>query len=132
MEKIAVVQVRGTIGANRGAIDTLKSLRLHRQNYCTVVPKTPEYLGMLQAAKDFITWGEIEEATEKALIEKRGEEAKDTSADGEKSGKSIKKFFRLNPPKKGYGRKGTKNMFSSGGALGYRGAKINDLIQRML
>ena len=130
MAHIAVIQVRGTIGANRPIIDTLKSLRLHRQNYCTIVPKNPQYLGMLQIAKDFITWGEIDEATHKSIIETRGEEVKDTSK--EIKGKEIKKFFRLNPPKKGYGRKGTKKAFSEGGALGYRGAKINDLIQRMI
>ena len=132
MANIAVVQVRGTIGANRPAIDTLKSLRLHRQNYCTVVPKTPEFLGMLQVAKDFITWGEIDDATYKALIEKRGEEVKDDSSGSKNAQKGIKKFFRLNPPKKGYGRKGTKTMFAKGGALGDRGAKINDLLLRMI
>jgi large subunit ribosomal protein L30 len=128
MERLAIIQVRGTIGANRPIIDTLRSLRLHRQNYCTIVPKTPEYSGMLQTAKDFITWGEIDEATYKALTEKRGEEVKDSDA----KGKGIKKFFRLNPPQKGYGRKGTKKAFSDGGALGYRGAKINDLLLRMI
>ena len=34
--------------------------------------------------------------------------------------------------KKGYGRKGIKTPFSKGGALGYRGDKINDMIQRMM
>ena len=33
-QRIAVVQVRGTIGATGNAKATLRSLRLHRQNYC--------------------------------------------------------------------------------------------------
>ena len=47
-------------------------------------------------------------------------------------GKKIKKIFRLNSPKKGYGRKGIKVSFNNGGALDYRGDKINDLIKRMI
>ena len=41
-------------------------------------------------------------------------------------------IFRLNSPRKGYGRKGLKTQYQNGGALGYRGAAINDLIKRMV
>ena len=47
-------------------------------------------------------------------------------------GKKIKPFFRLNPPAKGFGRKGIKVSFKAKGALGYRADKINDLIKRMI
>ena len=47
-------------------------------------------------------------------------------------GQKIRKNFRLNSPRKGYGRKGIKVSFNEGGALGYRGNKINDLIKRMI
>ena len=43
-----------------------------------------------------------------------------------------KRFFRLNPPRKGWEGKGIKKSYSVGGALGYRGKAINDLIKRML
>ncbi len=142
MAKLAVVQVRGTIRAPMVIVDTLKSLHLHRQNYCTVVEDNAHYKGMLAKGKDYITWGEIDDATYKALIEKRGEEYKGRSTDSKKKveyskslkegQKTLKKYFRLNPPRKGYGRKGLKHTFTDGGAFGYRGAKINDLIQRML
>ncbi len=36
----------------------------------------------------------------------------------------------LRPPKHGY--EGIKRHFNDGGALGYRGTKINDLIKRMV
>src|SRR3989338_4507879 len=131
MEKIAVIQVRGTIGVNEPIKSTLKSLRLHSQNHCAVIPKTPEYLGMIQNAKDFLTWGEIDDSTYASLVEKRGEEFKGAKDEHGRylveGSRMLKKYFRLNPPRKGYGRKGTKQAFSDGGALGYRGAKINDL-----
>ncbi|HII65761.1 TPA: 50S ribosomal protein L30 [Candidatus Woesearchaeota archaeon] len=135
-QRIAVVQVRGTIGATGNAKATLRSLRLHRQNYCTIIPHSPEYLGMLQRAKDFITWGEIDDATHKLLVDQKGEEFKGGKEEEGKyvqeGGKMLKRHFRLSPPRKGYGRKGTKEVFSKGGALGYRGEKINDLLQRMI
>ena len=59
---------------------------------------------------------------EKLLIEKRG-----VMKDGQ-----LKGFFRLHPPRKGYGRKGIKTPFRLGGGLGNRESAINDLIERML
>ena len=44
--------------------------------------------------------------------------------------KGIKPIIRLHPPRKGY--EGIKRAYTTGGALGYRGKKINDLIKRML
>jgi len=44
----------------------------------------------------------------------------------------LKNFFRLNPPKGGFERKGIKIQYSLGGALGYRKEKINDLVVKML
>lgn len=43
---------------------------------------------------------------------------------------SAKPVFRLHPPIKGY--EGNKRSYQNGGALGYRGEAINDLISRML
>ena len=46
--------------------------------------------------------------------------------------KKLKKYFRLNAPRKGFGRKGIKHPYQNGGALGYRGQAINELIKRMI
>ena len=81
--------------------------------------------GMIGKVKDYVTWGEITEDVYKQLVEKRGE--KDP-----KDNKKMKPFFRLSPPRKGFGRKGIKKSFADGGALGYRGDKINDLVKRMI
>ena len=117
-------------------------LRLKRVNHCILVSETPQYKGMLQKVKDYVTYGEINEETFKSLIEKRGKEYKGREKDNKgkinynkffiHNNKKIKKFFRLSPPKKGFGRKGIKVSFKVGGALGYRGEKINDLIKRMV
>lgn len=120
--KIAVVRVRGGIGIKNEITDTLKMLNLHRTNFCVVVPKTDSYIGMIKKAKDYVTYGEIDDDTYKLLVEKRGE----------KKGEKLKPFFRLSPPRKGFERKGIKVHFSRGGVLGYRKAKINDLIKRMV
>ncbi|MCK4522223.1 MAG: uL30 family ribosomal protein [Nanoarchaeota archaeon] len=122
---MAVILVRGFIRVNKKVVDTCKMLTLYRKNYCTLVDKKD--FGMVNKIKDYVTFGEIDKETEKLLIEKKGEMKKG------RDGKDVmKRFFRLNPPKKGFGRKGIKVSFSKSGALGYRGNKINELIKRML
>ncbi len=124
-EKIAVIRIRGPVRVKGEINDTMKMLRLHRKNVCSIYEKTPSISGMLIKAKDYITWGEINDETLKLLIEKRGE--KDP-----KDKNKLKPFFRLHPPKGGFEKAGIKKPFTVKGALGYRGDKINDLIKKML
>ena len=141
-QKLAIVRVRGLTGIKHPIDDTLNKLRLYRKNYCVVVPKNSVYMGMIRKVKDYVTWGEVGEETYKTLLDERKEEYKGRASDSKGEinyakfsdidGKKIKKFFRLNSPRKGYGRKGIKYAFNIGGALGYRGDKINDLIMRMI
>ena len=112
---IAIVRVRGLVGVSGSVERTLQTLKLYRKNYCCTVEQTPEALGMIAKVKDFVTWGELDEETSDLLRKK-----------------SDKKFYRLNSPRKGFGRKGIKHHFSRGGALGNRKEKINDLIRRMM
>jgi large subunit ribosomal protein L30 len=116
-KRIAVVRIRGGINVRGTIKDTMSMLKLYRQNYCVVVNGSASTKGMIDKIKDYVAWGEIDDETFKLLTEKRGKE---------------KKFFRLNPPRGGFGRKGIKIPFKVGGALGYRGNKINDLIKRMV
>ena len=121
MTKLAVVRLRGRTGLRRAVADTLSLLGLHRINNCVVVDDRPEVLGMIRKAKDYITWGAVDDSTLKALQEKRG------------AGKgSENSAFRLNPAKGGLGRRGVKATFSKAGALGDRKEKINDLLMRMI
>lgn len=143
IKKIAIVRVRGIIGIKGDIKATLNQLKIYRKNYCTVVPNNESYKGMIQKVKDYVTWGELDDETFKLLVEKKGEDYKGRLADRkdkisyknrymEVGKRKIKKFFRLNAPKKGYGKEGIKQPASLGGALGYRKDKINDLIQRMI
>lgn len=117
--KMAVILIRSVVGSKSDIKDTLKMLNLLKKNSCSVVEKTPSVEGMLKKVQDYTTYGDVDEATLKELVEKRGK------------GKE-QKFYSLHPPRKGFERKGIKIQFRNGGALGYRGAKINDLIKRML
>jgi len=151
----AVVRIRGTVNVKPDVKHTLSLLRLTRVNHCVLVEENEVYKGMLQMAKDYATWGEINKETVAKLIASRGmlSGEKNITDDYVKSAtpydtidqlsKAIidKKFtyreipdirplFRLNPPKKGY--EGIKRSFTKGGALGYRGPEINKLIERMI
>ncbi|HLC61997.1 MAG TPA: uL30 family ribosomal protein [Candidatus Nanoarchaeia archaeon] len=139
---LAAVRIRGRTMVRTTIVDAMNMLRLYKNNFCVVVPNTPTYLGMLKQAKDYITWGEIDDETFKLLVEKRGEEFHGRETDSKElikyndyfvvGGKKLKRYFRLNSPRKGFGRIGIKQSFQRGGALGYRGAKINDLIKKMV
>ncbi len=137
-KRLAVVRVRGMTLMRGDIKDTLTSLRLHRKNYCVVLPDTAGVRGMLQKAKDYITWGDVDEKTFMLLVEKRGEPYAGRT-DGYHSrkfieirGKKLKPYFRLHPPVGGFERKGIKMPASLGGVLGYRGERINRLLQRMV
>ncbi|MGZ7047360.1 MAG: 50S ribosomal protein L30 [Methanobacterium sp.] len=151
---IAAIRLRGRTGIKKDIANTLDMLKLTRINHAVLIEDNPSYNGMLQKAKDYITWGEIDQETVSKLLSKRGkitgnvkltedylkdntdfssvEELSKALADSgnklEDSG--IKPVFRLHPPRKGY--ENIKKTFAESGSLGYRGDKINDLIKRMI
>ncbi|WP_297063621.1 50S ribosomal protein L30 [Thermococcus sp.] len=155
MAKLALIRLRSGIRARGEVRDTLAMLRLHRINHLVIVDDTPSYRGMIQKVKDYITWGEIDKETLVKLLRKRGRLVGNKPITDEyvqeKLGMSLEEFaekvindemklrdlpnikpvFRLHPPRGGL--KGSKKRsFKEGGALGYRGEKINELIERML
>ena len=149
----AVVKVRGSINVKPKIKETMKLMRLNRVNHCVIVPENETYDGMLKIIKDYVTWGEVDVETTELMLESSGKtsgntiftkkELKDSSfktmkalAKNLSEGKvvmrdvpKLKPIFRLHPPRKGY--EGIKRSFKEGGALGYRGEKINKLIRRM-
>jgi len=153
---MAVVRIRGLVHIRTGVYDCFKSMGLTRKNHCTIIPDTKEYQGMIFKVKDYVSWGEIDDKTATLLLKTRGrivgdkkltdQYVKDNSkysgigqlasalSRGEakvRDVKGLKPVFRLNPPRKGFERKGIKKPFKLGGALGYRGEKINALLERM-
>lgn len=123
MVKVAIIRIRGETGIRGEISDTLDMLRLYRKHTCVVVESTPSILGMIKKAKDYITWGIVNEETYKVLVDKRG--VKDVEG-------NLKPFFRLAPPVGGFGRKGIKQPFATGGVLGDRKEMINDLLIKMM
>lgn len=149
----AVVLVRGLVNVRDAIRETVRRLRLTRVNHLVIVPETEQMKGMLNLAQGYITWGEVDKGTleyillrwgrfegdvpvTKEAVEKRAGVSWDGFLDAVLNG-SIKlsdvgiKPIRLHPPRKGYGRGGVKLTFKEGGALGYRGEQINELLRRM-
>ncbi|MBN2014094.1 MAG: 50S ribosomal protein L30 [Candidatus Altiarchaeota archaeon] len=156
-KRLAVLRVRGKVHVRSDIEETLRLLNLNRVNHCVIIDDRKEYAGMINKVKDYVTWGEIAPELIEKILETRGqvtggEGLTDAYMKKNSKYKSVKKFsddymkfkteikeitglkpvFRLNPPKKGYERKGIKHPYSIGGALGYRGGKINELLDSML
>ena len=151
----AAVRVRGIVNVKPDIKRTLQLLQLTKVNHCVLIEENASIKGMLQIAKDYITWGEIDKTILSKLIDSRGklEGDKDLTEDYIKSATSynnleelsqaiidnkfkykdipnVKPIFRLSPPKKGY--EGIKKSFVNKGALGYRRKEINKLLERMI
>ncbi len=152
---IAAIRIRGTAGVNPDTRTTLRLLRLFKSNHLVLLKDDKSMRNMAVKVKDRITYGEIDDHTLEALLEKRGrvegnkrltpevmkennipafaELAKEIMGGKRKLGDyNIEPVFRLNPPKKGHERKGIKKPYAVGGALGNRGKGINELIMRMV
>lgn len=151
----AVVRVRGSTNVGPKIRDTLQMLNLTRANHGTLVPSDASHEGMLQVAKDYVTWGEVDAAAVEALLRTRGRlrgdapltddhvadrtrfgsigELAEAIAAGEATLKDVpglKRVLRLHPPAGGF--EGIKRPYRMGGALGYRGRDVADLVGRML
>jgi large subunit ribosomal protein L30 len=151
---IVAVRIRGIISAKREARETLQMLHLTRNNYGVLVDNRPSFLGMLQAAQNYTTWGEVSRETLYALIEERGRllgnkrlTEEYLQKNGHKSLReladavfncqveywklpNIQPVFKLHPPTKGF-KGNIKKSYKAGGELGYRAASINELVKRM-
>jgi large subunit ribosomal protein L30 len=150
----AIVQVRGVVKTPRVIKDTLKMLRLHHINHCVLVPDTPAYLGMIRKVKDFVAYGEVDGEVLAEILRTRGrltgnvrltdEYVKENSqfADIDDLARALsreevamaavpglKPVMRLHPPRKGH--RSIKRTYQQGGALGYYGQEINQLLHKM-
>lgn len=128
-----VIRVRGTIHARHDIVATLHHLRLNRPNHATVVPEEARFRGMIDKVQGYVTWGEADAATVAILVEKRGPPAAASTGGATppaNGAPATLPIYRLHPPKGGW--RSTKKPFARGGALGYRGAAINDLARKMV
>ncbi|MEC7089244.1 MAG: 50S ribosomal protein L30 [Candidatus Thermoplasmatota archaeon] len=152
-----VVRARSDVKVERSIRETMGYMNLTRVNHAVIIPDTPQYRGMLQKAKDYITWGQADAAMVERMLSERGRMVGDapltdaivaehtdyaTIADfakaitaGEANVKDVpglKRVFRLHPPRGPKGWGGIKRSFVVGGALGSRGDAIVDLVDRMI
>ena len=152
-----VIRVRSDRGVKPKIRHTMSMLNLTKVNHAVLVPDTPAYAGMLQKAKDYVTWGEVDADTISELISQRGRIIGDkpitnaviksgsefstinalskaiASGDARTNAvEGMKPVFRLHPPRGAKGWGGIKRSFSTGGALGFRGEAISDLVGRMI
>ncbi len=152
-----VVRVRSNVNVERSIRETMDYLNLTKVNHAVIIPENDQYRGMLQKAKDYITWGEATEATVEKMLAERGRMSGDspltdkivkdstefksisdlaksvTSGDSKvKDVPGLKRVFRLHPPRGPKGWGGIKRSFVVGGALGARGDAINNLVDRMI
>jgi len=150
-----IIRLRGTQNLNPKTKDTLKFLRLNRVNHAVVLPQNETTIGMLQVAKDYVTWGEVDAATLASVIKSRGRMVGNTPLTEAHLAKNtpyktfdalaaaivdgkytyaqvpdVKPLFRLHPARNGL--EGIKRSVQAGGALGYRGAAINKLLGKMI
>jgi len=68
----AAIRIRGTVNVKPDIKKTLQLLNLTRINHCVLLEEKPSIKGMLQVAKDYITWGELEKDALTNLMKSRG------------------------------------------------------------
>ncbi len=151
---LIAIRVRGHAQTRASVEQTLWELALSRKNHCVIVPATESYKGMLQQAKDFITFGDADEQTILKILEtaplapggkkltgeflakntpyKSAQELAHALAEGKTTLSKvpkIKRVARLKPPKGGFG---TIKQAYPKGSLGKRGKEIGKLVESML
>ena len=152
---LAVIRIRGVSDIFHEIEETLRMLHLVRVFHATLIDDRPSYIGMLRKTQNYVTWGEVSKEMIALLLKKRGRlvgNKKITDEYVQRIGyksidelaeaiynlkiefhklPDIKPVFRLHPPRKGF-KGGVKKSYIAGGATGYRGQAINELIKRMV
>lgn len=152
-----VIRVRSDRTVERSIRETMEALNLTRVNHGVLIPERDTYAGMLQKVKDFVTWGEVSDEAIANLLRERGRligdkpvtdaavaestDYKDIDAFAAalaagdattKDMETLKRVFRLHPPRGSKGWGGVKRHYTVGGALGFRGDAIEELAARMI
>jgi len=156
MSRIVVIRIKGVVKSPKEVKDTLYLLRLRRTNVATIFRNDPAIIGMIKRVEPWVAWGEIRKDVFKELLLKRGRLVGNKRFTEEYLKKTLnitldefvekffnlemeledipglKPFFRLRPPSGGYPRKGIKHSYRDGGAWGYWGEDINNLLLSMI
>jgi large subunit ribosomal protein L30 len=154
MPQLIVIRISGTVNIRYDVKKTFELLKLRRRYSATIVPKNNYYLGMLNLAKDHVSWGELNFSTAKMLITKRGRtiygksvddstaktegfKSLDEMVNGIVDGSvqlnklnTVKQYFNLAPPRGGF-KRSTKKPYKVGGVLA-ENEEILSLVSRMV
>ena len=153
---LVVIRVRGKCHKHYEVRTTFALLRLFRKNHAVILRATDSINGMLFKVKDHVAYGIINKQTLIEMLKKKarleGHKPLDETAVKALTGyktheeladallkfeikyqdiKHIVPIFRLHPPKGGF-YSGIKHQYQQGGALGFHGNEINDLLSRMI
>lgn len=151
---IAIVRIRGLKHVRPDIRKALDTLNLDRKNHCVVV-SLDEKDQMLMKVRDYTAYGKVTNDVLAKLIQKRGRMEGDkpvsvdvlkknkinsyadlaTALDGKKTTletMGIKRVFRLNSPKKGYGKIGMKKPTELKGPLGFHPEGMDELLSQMM
>ena len=155
LQCLIAVRIRGRIRSSQKVRETLRMLNLNRTHHAVLIDNRHSFLGMLKIAQNYLAWGEASLDTIHHLLKKRGRQSgnkKMTDEYAQKVGYNsledlaeeifnckiqywqlpdVRPVFRLHPPTKGF-KGNIKKGYHMGGELGYRGEKINELIEKMI
>ncbi len=133
---LAVIRIRGRTNVRQSITETLNRLNLKRVNNLVLLYANKSSMGMIKKCESFVTYGEISDEMLSKLVQKKEAKLDESQLaelmHGKKGAKELglKVPFAMKPPRKGY--EPIKKSYSIGGALGYRGEEINELIGRMI
>jgi Ribosomal protein L30/L7E len=108
---IAAIRVRGPLDNHPDIENTLQSLGLEKQNQFVLLEDRASTRGMLEKAKDFIAYGEIDENTAEQMDLETGS------------------TYSPGPPTGGYGD--TRSSYGQGGILGSN-PETKDILEAMV
>lgn len=156
MSLLLVIRLRGSPDRRPEEEKALSLLRLHKPYHAVLLRDSPDVRGMLdRTLGSVVTYGEVDKSTLAELLRRRGrlvgnelltedylkklgfssfEELADALLSGKVSIEDLpglKPVFRLRPPSGGFRGTIRKNT-GAGGECGYRGARINELLRKML
>ena len=144
--KIALIRLKGMFSLSPTVRFTLASFRLNRLYSCTIVDDSASTKGMIQACKDFVSFGPVEKESIALLLAKRGKTTEGKKLSAAKKPEEIKKVldefltgkkltdlgvssvFYLSPPRGGFD--GSRMSPKPFGPLG-KNEKIGELISKM-
>lgn len=154
---LLVVRLLGPMAVPVHIESTMRSLRLDRRFSAILAEKSPSLVGMLNQAKDYLTWGEPRTQDIAKLLRRRGEliggaaitEGFVKESFGQQSidelavalshgqidlkvlwKKGVKQVFRMRAPSGGF-EYSVKRPFATRGELGNRGPHISELLNDM-